>query len=82
MNDVFLELSLVIIVVFAVSLLMRLLRQPLLIGHILAGILVGPLVFNIVHTSDYFRHFRAFRRRPAAFHHRPGPEPENHQRCR
>ena len=60
MNDVFLELSLVIIVVFAVSLLMRLLRQPLLIGYIVAGILVGPLVFNIVHTSDtldIFAHF-------------------------
>ena len=60
MNDVFLELSLVIIVVFSVSLLMRILRQPLLIGHILAGILVGPLVFNIVHASDtldIFAHF-------------------------
>ena len=60
MNDVFLELSLVIIVVFLVSVVMRLLRQPLLIGYIAAGVLVGPLVFNIVHTSDtldIFAHF-------------------------
>ena len=60
MNDIFLELSLVIIVVFLVSLVMRLLRQPLLIGYIVAGVLVGPLVFNIVHASDtldIFAHF-------------------------
>lgn len=60
MNDVFLELSLVILVVLVVSTLMRVLKQPLLIGYILAGILVGPLVLNIVHTSDtidIFAHF-------------------------
>ena len=60
MNDVFSEISLVVIVVLVVSLIMRLLKQPLLIGYILAGILVGPLVFNIVHASDtvdVFAHF-------------------------
>ena len=60
MNDVFLELSLVIIVVLAISTVMRLLKQPLLIGYILAGVLVGPLILNIVHTSDtldIFAHF-------------------------
>ena len=54
------ELSLVITVVFLVSLIMRLLKQPLLIGYILAGVLVGPLILNIVHTSDtlgVFAHF-------------------------
>ena len=60
MNDTFLELSLVIITVFLVSVFMRLLRQPLLIGYILAGVIVGPLVLNIVHASDtldVFAHF-------------------------
>ena len=60
MNDVFLELSLVISVVLVVSLCMRLLRQPLLIGYIISGILVGPLILNIVHTEDtldVFAHF-------------------------
>lgn len=60
MNDVFLELSLVITVVLLVSLIMRLLKQPLLIGYIFAGVLVGPLLLNIVHaedTLDVFAHF-------------------------
>ena len=52
MDGVFWELSLVIIVVLVVSLIMRLLRQPLLIGYIIAGVLVGPLVLNIVHAAD------------------------------
>ena len=60
MSDLFLEFSLVIIVVLLVSLVMRLLKQPLLIGYILSGVLVGPLVLNIVHASDaldVFAHF-------------------------
>ena len=60
MNEVFLELSLVIIVVLVVSTIMRLLKQPLLIGYIITGVLVGPLVLNIVHahdTLDIFAHF-------------------------
>lgn len=52
MDAVFLELSLVVIVVLVVSALMKLLRQPLLIGYIIAGVLVGPLAFNIVHAAD------------------------------
>ena len=52
MDGVFSELSLVIIVVLVVSVIMRLLKQPLLIGYIIAGVLVGPLVLNIVHAAD------------------------------
>ena len=52
MDNVFNELSLVLIVVLLVSIIMKLLRQPLLIGYIIAGVLVGPLVFDIVHTAD------------------------------
>ena len=60
MNHVFLELSAVIVIVLLISTIMRVLRQPLLIGYILSGVLVGPLVFNIVHkadTLDVFAHF-------------------------
>ena len=60
MDNVFLELSIVIIIVLLVSLVMRILKQPLIIGYILAGVLVGPLVFNVVHASDtldVFAHF-------------------------
>ena len=60
MNDIFLEFSAVITVVLLISLIMRLLKQPLIIGYILSGVLVGPLILNIVHTSDtldVFAHF-------------------------
>jgi Kef-type K+ transport system membrane component KefB len=48
MSDIFVQISLVILVVLAVSFIMRILRQPLIIGYILAGILVGPFVLNIL----------------------------------
>lgn len=54
------ELTLVIAFAVAVSLIMRALRQPLMIGHIITGILVGPAVFNIVqdiHTIEIFAEF-------------------------
>jgi len=51
-HDLFLELSLIVAVGTGVALLMRLLRQPLIIGHIITGLLVGPTVFNIVTDSE------------------------------
>lgn len=52
MHDVFTELSLIIAIGAAVSLGMRLLKQPLIIGHILTGIVVGPLVLGIVGSAE------------------------------
>lgn len=52
MHDVFTELSLIIAIGTGVSLLMRLLKQPLIIGHILSGILVGPSVFHLVESAE------------------------------
>ncbi len=34
------------------ALLMRLIGQPLIIGHILTGIIVGPVVFDVVKSPD------------------------------
>src|SRR3989338_7523946 len=31
---------------------MKLLKQPLIIGHIITGIIVGPLLFNIVRSEE------------------------------
>ncbi len=45
-ESIFTELSVVIAIGAGVALIMRLLKQPLIIGHILTGILVGPAVFN------------------------------------
>lgn len=57
LNDVFTQLSLVIVVAGAVSILMRLLRQPLIMGYILTGILVGPTFLHLIHEKDAFETF-------------------------
>ncbi len=57
MHNVFNELSLIIAIGAGVSLLMRLLRQPLIIGHILTGIIVGPSVLHIIQSADTIQVF-------------------------
>ncbi|HEX5798164.1 MAG TPA: cation:proton antiporter [Candidatus Saccharimonadales bacterium] len=56
-NHVFSELSLVIIVTAAVSLFMRVIRQPLILGYILAGLLVGPSFLGLIHSEELFQVF-------------------------
>lgn len=56
-THVFSELSLVIIVTAAVSLFMRLIKQPLILGYILAGLLVGPAGFKLIHSQELFEVF-------------------------
>ena len=56
-DTVFTELSLVIVVAAGVSLVMRLLRQPLILGYILTGILVGPSALNLIHDQEAFQGF-------------------------
>ncbi|MFO0920773.1 MAG: cation:proton antiporter [Candidatus Saccharimonadales bacterium] len=51
-HNVFAELSLIIAIAAVVSFVMRLLRQPLIIGHIITGIIVGPTVFNFVNSPE------------------------------
>lgn len=48
MQEIFFQLSIIILVVLMLSAIMRILKQPLIIGYILSGILVGPLFFNII----------------------------------
>ena len=55
--SIFTQISLVIAIAGVVSLIMRFLRQPLVLGYILTGILVGPSVLNIVHARDAFETF-------------------------
>lgn len=55
--NLFVELSLIILVVLGVSVVMRILKQPLIIGYILSGILVGPLLLNILHTESTWQIF-------------------------
>jgi Kef-type K+ transport system membrane component KefB len=50
-------LSLVIVLATVVSGLMRLLRQPLIVGYILTGILLGPAVLHLVPDTSAFTVF-------------------------
>lgn len=58
--SVFIELSVVIGIGTGISLLMRLLRQPLTIGYILTGVLVGPAAFNLIHSPETVEVFSQF----------------------
>lgn len=49
---IFTEISLVIVLAAAVALIMRLVRQPLIIGHILTGVLLGPGVLHLVRSPQ------------------------------
>ena len=53
MNEsIFAELSLIIAISAGIAMIMRLIRQPLIIGHILTGILVGPSVLHLIQSPE------------------------------
>ena len=56
-ESIFIQLSMVMVIVAIVSLIMRLLRQPLIVGYILSGILVGPTLLGIIHDHHTFESF-------------------------
>lgn len=51
-EGIFLELSLVFVIIVLVSAFMKLLKQPLIVGYIISGVLVSPHVFNIVSGQE------------------------------
>ena len=46
--EVFVEFSLIFLIVFGVSVLMRMLKLPLIIGYIITGIIAGPYILDLV----------------------------------
>ena len=50
--EVFIELSIIIGITVLIAGIMRLLKQPLIIGYILAGIIVSPYFLNIVRSEE------------------------------
>ncbi len=52
MDTVFSGLSLIIVIGAAMALLMRLIGQPLIIGHILTGVIVGPAVLHVAKSPS------------------------------
>lgn len=56
-QEIFTELSQILVIVALVAGVMRLLHQPLILGYILTGILVGPIALNLIHAKDAFEGF-------------------------
>lgn len=54
------EIALIISVGTAVALAMRYMKQPLIIGHIITGIIVGPSVFDLIKTEETITVFASF----------------------
>lgn len=52
MDTVFPGLSLIIVIAAAIALLMRIIGQPLIIGYILTGIVVGPALLHLANSPD------------------------------
>ena len=50
--EAFIELSIIIGITILIGGLMRLLKQPLIIGYILTGIIAGPRLLNIVSSTE------------------------------
>ena len=55
--EVFIEIGSIIFVATIVSIIMRLLKQPLIVGYILTGIVVGPYFLNIAQSTQYIELF-------------------------
>ncbi|MFH1385436.1 MAG: cation:proton antiporter [Patescibacteria group bacterium] len=55
--ELFSEIGLLVVIAALVSFLTRLLRQPLIIGYIFTGLLVGPFFLNLIRSHDTFQLF-------------------------
>jgi len=59
-HSIFSELSLIIAVAVAMSLFMRIIHQPLIIGHMLTGLIVGPSLLHLVQSPETIQVFADF----------------------
>lgn len=50
-ENIFLQISVLLGITVSIAFLLRLLRQPLMIAYILAGIVGGPMFLNIIHGN-------------------------------
>ena len=57
MAEVFTQISFIILVVLAVSFIIRLLKQPLILAYIISGIIVGPCFLGILPGIDAVQTF-------------------------
>src|SRR3989344_1288970 len=58
--EIFIELTTIMLVATLIAILVRLLRQPLIIGYILSGIILGPYLLNVIHSKETIELFSKF----------------------
>lgn len=51
-NQIFVEISILIAIAAIVAVIMRILKQPVIIGYILTGVLVGPSLLGFIHDPN------------------------------
>lgn len=56
----FIEISLILAVAALISAVMRMLKQPLIIGYIITGLIVGPYALDLVQNPDSLELFSQF----------------------
>jgi Kef-type K+ transport system membrane component KefB/Trk K+ transport system NAD-binding subunit len=60
-NNIFLQISILLGITVSIAAIMRLLRQPIMIAYIIAGIVAGPLFFDLLEgTGQTFDAFAEF----------------------
>ncbi len=60
MDIVFIQLSIILLVAFLVSYLVKTLKQPIIIGYIIAGVLLSPFIIKIGASTDLIHSFSQF----------------------
>ncbi|MBU1448798.1 cation:proton antiporter [Patescibacteria group bacterium] len=58
--DTFFEIGLILAIATVVAVVMQRLRLPLILGHILTGILVGPIAFDLLRSAQTVEVFSEF----------------------
>lgn len=56
-ETIFAQLSLVLVIAAVIAIFVRLLKQPLILGYILTGIIVGPAAFHLIEAKEAFHAF-------------------------
>ncbi len=51
-TEIFIDISIILILAVVISAIMRVFKQPLLIGYILTGIIAGPYLLNILNPDS------------------------------
>lgn len=60
-GNIFLQISALLALTVSIAFFVRLLRQPLIIAYIVAGIVAGPMFFNLIHGGkDLYAIFAQF----------------------